>query len=64
MSARVITPRNAIAAALLLAVAGFIGSELIERVGGLVPCELCIIQRWSVFGAALFLAVSLLSPTR
>jgi disulfide bond formation protein DsbB len=62
MTARIIEPKNAIAAALLLAGAGFITSMLIEHVGLLVPCELCLIQRWSVFAAALFLGVSLLSP--
>src|ERR1700735_5493993 len=47
MTTRVITPKHAIAAALLLAWAGFITSLLIEHVGLLVPCELCLIQRWS-----------------
>ena len=64
MTTRVITPKNAIAAALLLAGAGFITSLLIEHVGLLVPCELCLIQRWSVFAAVLFLGVSLLSAAR
>ncbi|HKN00762.1 MAG TPA: disulfide bond formation protein B [Candidatus Binataceae bacterium] len=61
MTARVIAPKNTIAAALLLAAAGFITSLLIEHVGLLVPCELCLIQRWSVFAAVLFLGVSLRS---
>lgn len=64
MTARVIAPKNTIAAALLLAAAGFITSLLIEHVGGLVPCELCLIQRWSVFAGALFLGVSLWLPRR
>jgi protein dithiol:quinone oxidoreductase len=64
MIGRLTTPKNAVAAALALAAVGFIASELIERVGGLVPCELCIIQRWSVFAAALFLGLSLWSPGR
>jgi disulfide bond formation protein DsbB len=64
MTARVIAPKNTIAAALLLAAAGFITSLLIEHVGLLVPCELCLIQRWSVFAAVLFLGVSLRSPGR
>jgi disulfide bond formation protein DsbB len=64
MTARVIAPRNTITAALLLAAAGFITSLLIEHVGLLVPCELCLIQRWSVFAAVLFLGVSLRSPGR
>ena len=64
MIARVIAPNKAIAAATLLAAGGFIASMLIEHVGLLVPCELCLIQRWSVFAGAIFLAVSLLSPTR
>jgi disulfide bond formation protein DsbB len=58
MTARVLA-KNTIAGALLLAAAGFITSELIERVGGLAPCELCLIQRWSVFSAALFLGLAL-----
>jgi disulfide bond formation protein DsbB len=57
MTSPVITPRNTIAAALLLSAAGFVASELIERVGGLVPCELCLIERWSVFAAAVFLGL-------
>jgi|SRR5579862_1317191 len=64
MITRVITPRNAIAAALLLAGSGFIMSLLIEHVGLLVPCELCLIQRWSVFAAILFLGVTALSAAR
>jgi disulfide bond formation protein DsbB len=64
MTARVIAPKNAIVAALLLAAAGFMTSLLIEHVGLLVPCELCLIQRWSVFAAVLFLGVSLRSPGR
>jgi disulfide bond formation protein DsbB len=64
MTVRVVAPRNAIAAALLLAAAGFIMSLLIEHVGLLVPCEFCLIQRWSVFAAVLFLGVSLLSAAR
>ena len=64
MTAPVIAPKNAIAAALFLAAAGFITSLLIEHVGLLVPCELCLIQRWSVFAAMLFLGVSLLSAGR
>lgn len=64
MTARVIAPKNTIAAALLLAAAGFITSLLIEHVGLLVPCELCLIQRWSVFAAVLFLGVSWWSPGR
>lgn len=63
MTTRVITPKNAIAAALLLAGAGFITSLLIEHIGLLVPCELCLIQRWSVFAAMLFLGVTALSAT-
>jgi disulfide bond formation protein DsbB len=57
LASRLITPKSAIAAALLVAAIGFIVSELIERVYGLVPCELCLIQRWSVFGSALFLGL-------
>jgi disulfide bond formation protein DsbB len=64
VTAHVIAPKNTIAAALLLAAAGFITSLLIEHVGLLVPCELCLIQRWSVFAAVLFLGVSLRSPGR
>jgi disulfide bond formation protein DsbB len=64
MTARVFAPRNTIAAALLLAAAGFITSLLIEHVGLLVPCELCLIQRWSVFAAVLFLGLSLISAAR
>src|SRR5258708_24754042 len=59
-----VSPKNALVAAMLLAAAGFITSMLIEHVGLLVPCELCLIQRWSVFAAAVFLCVSLLSPAR
>jgi disulfide bond formation protein DsbB len=61
MTARVALPKNVIAAALLLAAVGFIASLLIEHVGLLVPCELCLIQRWSVFAAVLFLGVALIS---
>jgi disulfide bond formation protein DsbB len=64
MTARVIAPKNAVAAALLVAAAGFIMSELIERVGGLAPCELCLIQRWTVFAAGLFLGLVLWSSRR
>jgi disulfide bond formation protein DsbB len=64
MTTRVITTKNAIAAALLLAGSGFIMSLLIEHVGLLVPCELCLIQRWSVFAAMLFLGVTALSAER
>src|SRR5215469_9710477 len=59
-----ITSKNATAAALLLAGGGFIMSLLIEYVGLLVPCELCLIQRWSVFAAMLFLGVTALSAVR
>src|SRR5260370_32622524 len=59
-----VSSKNALTAAMLLAAAGFITSMPIEHVGLLVTCELCLIQRWSVFAAALFLCVSLLSPAR
>lgn len=47
-----------------LEAAGFITSLVIEHVGLLVPCELWLIQRWSVFAAVLFLGVSWCSPER
>lgn len=47
-----------------MAAVGFTTSLLIEHVALLVPCELCLIQRWSVFAVVLSLGVSLRAPGR
>jgi disulfide bond formation protein DsbB len=56
-----LSPKKALAAAILFALAGFSTSLLLQHVGRLQPCELCFIQRWSVFATALFLVACLFS---
>jgi disulfide bond formation protein DsbB len=49
-------------ALLLAASAAIVGAALLSQyVGGLVPCELCLYQRWPYYAAIVATAVALLS---
>ena len=52
-------PRVPMLAALTLSVLGILGALALEVVLGLVPCELCLVQRWAYYiGIPLILAAT------
>jgi disulfide bond formation protein DsbB len=58
------TPRLVLLAALAASIAVAGGALLLQYVGGLQPCELCLAERWPYYGAIPVAAVALATGAR